>query len=86
LAIDFAIMALKDQFDVGILMSTDTDMKPALEAVLNARSARPEVAAWSGDGMHNRRLAIPGRKLWCHWLDKAAYATVADETDYSAGS
>ena len=32
LAIDFVVMAVRKELDVGILMSTDTDMKPALEA------------------------------------------------------
>jgi hypothetical protein len=44
---------------------------------------RAEVAAWSGDDMHNRRLSIPGRQLWCHWLDRSAYHKVADNVDYS---
>lgn len=83
LAVDFATMALLGDYDVGILMSTDTDMKPALEKVLSSGRARPEVAAWSGDGMHNRRLSIPGKQLWCHWLDRTIYEKVADGTDYS---
>lgn len=33
LAIDYVVMAVRREFEVGILMSTDTDMKPALEAV-----------------------------------------------------
>jgi len=30
LAIDFVAMAVRGEYDVGILMSTDTDLKPAL--------------------------------------------------------
>jgi uncharacterized LabA/DUF88 family protein len=86
LAVDFATMAQRGEFDVGILMSTDTDLKPALEVVARLTPAggpRAEVAAWSGADMHNRRLSIKDRALWCHWLDKAAYNSVADGTDYS---
>ena len=86
LAIDFATMAGAGEFDVGILMSTDTDLKPALEAVARSPKqggARAEVAAWSRTGMHNRRLSIPGGQLWCHWVDEMAYRKVADATDYS---
>lgn len=86
LAIDFVAMAVRKEYDVGILMSTDTDLKPALEAVAQLTTStgpRPEVAAWSGKGMHNRRLSISTRNLWCHWLDETAYAAVADMTDYS---
>ncbi|MFZ5851073.1 MAG: NYN domain-containing protein [Actinomycetota bacterium] len=88
LAIDFVAMAVRGEYDVGILMSTDTDLKPALEAVADLAGAsgpRPEVAAWSAEGMRNRRLSIHShsRSLWCHWLDKAAYLAVRDLTDYS---
>lgn len=89
LAIDFAMMAVLGEYEVGILMSTDTDLKPALEAVTKLGVGqgrvypRAEVAAWSGDKMHNRRLSIAGAKLWCHWLDKTVYEQVCDHTDYS---
>ncbi|GAA0363898.1 NYN domain-containing protein [Actinoallomurus spadix] len=89
IALDYVLMAERGQYDVGILMSTDTDLKPALEEVASmagtrSRPPRPEVAAWSADGRHNRRLSIKGAaNLWCHWLDKAAYQDVKDETDYA---
>jgi uncharacterized LabA/DUF88 family protein len=86
LAIDFVVMAVREEYDVGILMSTDTDLKPALEAVAVATAAggpRVEVAAWSGAEVRNRRLSISGKQLWCHWLDQAAYAKVYDWTNYS---
>lgn len=35
LALDYALMAYRQEYDVGILMSTDTDLKPALEAVVD---------------------------------------------------
>jgi uncharacterized LabA/DUF88 family protein len=86
LALDFTLMAVRGEYDVGILMSTDTDMKPALEAVAGmTRPAGPhaDVAAWSTPGRHNRRLAIPSRNLYCHWIGKDVYDQIADTTDYS---
>ena len=83
LAIDFAMMAHDRLYDVGIVMSTDTDLKPALEVVAERGRARAEVAAWSAEDMHNRRLSINGHRLWCHWLDKTNYNSVSDDTDYS---
>lgn len=87
LSLDFAMMAAAGQYDVGILFSTDTDMKPALEAVatLTNRDGHPraEVAAWSGSGQHNRRLAIKTRNLFCHWIGECTYQAMADVTDYS---
>ena len=83
LAIDFVVMASRGDFDVGILMSTDTDMKPALEAVASMTRPRADVAAWSAPGRHNRRLAISSRNLFCHWVGKDVFDQIADPTDYS---
>ena len=83
LALDYTMMAYRREYDVGILMSTDTDLKPALEAVVDLEAARVEVAAWSGQYGHSSRLAIKSRKIWCHWLDQDAYTSVRDRRDYS---
>jgi hypothetical protein len=85
LAVDFVMMALRKEYDVGILMSTDTDLKPALEAVVDLagnRSPRCEVAAWEPPHGHARRLSISRQNLWCHWLGASAFNDVADRTDY----
>ncbi len=89
LAIDFVQMAMLGEFDVGVIMSTDTDLRPALEAVLRLRpEGGPicEVAAWSKAGCHGPRLSIPSAKIWCHWLSEDDYLSVADRTDYNVGS
>lgn len=83
LAVDFGWLALEDQYDVGVLMSTDTDLKPALEKVATLTDKRVEVAAWSGEGMYNQRLVISGARLWCHWLDRKVYEQICDNTNYS---
>jgi uncharacterized LabA/DUF88 family protein len=86
LAIDFVVMAVRGTFDVGILMSTDTDMKPALQAVAEltqSHGTRADVAAWSAPGRHNRRLSISTRNLYCHWVGKDTYDRIADTANYS---
>lgn len=83
IAVDFVLMAARGDYDVGILMSADTDLKPALEAVVDLGAARVEVAAWSSQYGHSRRLAISGRSLWCHWLDESEYRQVEDTRDYA---
>jgi uncharacterized LabA/DUF88 family protein len=87
LALDFALMAVRGDYDVGILMSTDTDMKPALEAVAGigrSPAPRPEVAGWSMPPPgRSRRLAISSRNLYCHWMGKDVYDQIADTIDYS---
>ncbi|GAA4451655.1 NYN domain-containing protein [Phytohabitans houttuyneae] len=83
LAVDFGWLALEDQYDVGVLVSTDTDLKPVLEKVAILTDKRVEVAAWSGQRRYSRRLAIDSKSLWCHWLDRKVYEQVCDPTDYS---
>ena len=65
-------------------MSTDTDLIPALEFTRRRYSTtrHTEVAAWRSP-QNNRRLAIPGHNIWCHWLDRPDYDTIADPTNYN---
>lgn len=92
LALDFLAMAIRGEYEVGVIMSTDTDMKPALEKVVEHRQGlgshvpRAEVAAWECDNTYSRRLSISSAKLWCHWLGRDAYDKVADPTDYTRES
>jgi uncharacterized LabA/DUF88 family protein len=89
LAIDVVAMAVREEYDVGVVMSTDTDIKPALEAVVSLGVnpfPRVAVAAWSSPARHSRRLSIAGRQLWCFWLDENDYNAVADPTNYAAAA
>ena len=72
---------IEGSYDVGVILSTDNDLLPALEVVRNYDPSRVHVAvaAWSAPGNH-QRLRLPG--LWCHWLDQADYNAVADTTRY----
>ncbi len=83
LAIDFAAGAVDGAFDVGIIFSTDTDLVPALEFVLDRPqlNVTPEVAAWWGDGA-NAPLAVSGESIWCHRLGAEHYERVRDRRVY----
>lgn len=83
LTLDYAVMAVRDEYDVGILFSVDTDLKPALEFVASSGLARAEVAAWSAQGQHTRRLSISGRRLYCHWVDQDVYKRIQDPINYA---
>ncbi|MFN2611314.1 MAG: NYN domain-containing protein [Actinomycetota bacterium] len=82
LAIDFVVMAAKREYDIGVTMSTDSDLRPALESVIEMGGARVEVAAWSAPRAR-RRLSVADKKIWCHWLDEAHYKAVHDATNYA---
>lgn len=86
LAVDFVTMAVREEYDVGILMSMDTDLIPALEAVTMLKGdPHPfaEIAAWRSAGRSSGRLRVPGHNLWCHWLDVNDYYAIADARDYN---
>ena len=84
LAIDFIAGAIDGRYDVGVIFSTDTDLRPALEFVTDRfqQYPRAEAAAWRGPGA-NRALRVRGsRKTWVHYLDHHDYQTVRDSADY----
>jgi uncharacterized LabA/DUF88 family protein len=84
LAVDFVIMAVNKEYDIGIIASTDTDMKPALEFVYTKYRGNIDVAvvAWISATI-KRRLSISSGNIWCHSLGRADYDSVADLTDYN---
>ena len=81
ISLDIAEGASKDEYDVAILMSADSDLAPALERAMQ-HGNRVEVAAWRSPAAE-ARLRVPGRSVWCHWLDHASYRLVRDVADYS---
>lgn len=91
LAIDFVTMAVRNEYDVGILFSADTDLKPALKFVDgSATGAIGEVAAWrrstfrdASNRINQQRISLGDNKPFCHWLDRSDYISASDEVDYS---
>ena len=86
LAVDLVMMVASRECDVGILFSSDTDLVPALEAVLALRPGDPpacEVAAWAAPGTRPRSLSVPGASIRRHLLSEAEYRAVADPTYYT---
>ncbi len=83
IAVDFVIMAVRREYDIGILMSGDTDLLPAIEAVTDLGTATAEVAAWKPPTGQGRRLHIKGRSVRCHWIEEHNYITIQDNTDYN---
>jgi hypothetical protein len=69
---------------VAVVVSTDTDLVPALQAVCNLSRAlgkpRVERAAWE---CLRKRLRVPEVPLWCQSLTQAQYETVRDDTSYT---
>lgn len=71
LAIELVILSFQAQFDAIVLFSLDTDLKPALEFVLNLDPPlKVFVSAWKVDKSSNRRLHIKNAQVPCIWLDE----------------
>lgn len=84
LAVDFVMGAVKGWYDVGIIMSLDTDLRPALEVVASElHGVRVEVAAWQRPDVYSPRLTVKGMNIWCHWLGPEVYEAVEDSIDYT---
>jgi len=82
LAVDMVKGAMRDDYDVAVLVSEDSDLLPAVEAVVEV-GKRVEVVAWRPDKGWGPRLRLPKLNLWCHWLDRADFDRVRDDTDYA---
>lgn len=84
LSVDFVAGAIESAYDVGIICSTDTDLRPPIEYVAQKFAVLPraEVAAWKSP-TSNRAISIAGpKRIWCHYLDYEDYAAIEDKTNY----
>ncbi|WP_419944724.1 NYN domain-containing protein [Candidatus Poriferisodalis sp.] len=82
MALDIALGARDDMYDVAIVASADSDLVPAVEVALDA-GKRVETAMWWSSANPHHRLKIPGRRLWNHALDVARFEQVRDDADYT---
>ncbi len=83
LAIDFVVAALDGRFDVGVIFSADTDLKPAIETVIARTRLKVQVATWQPSSGYASRITIATHKIWCHYLKKADFSAVQDTTNYA---
>jgi uncharacterized LabA/DUF88 family protein len=86
LALDLVLLAQQRRYDVAVLFTTDTDLRPAVEVVMVQRLAHVEVAAWTEPRHQDQRLSVHERRVWCHWLDREVFLRVRDDRDFSDSS
>lgn len=86
LAVDMVLMAQRNEFDVAVLVSDDTDFLPALDAVVEIKQsiAACEVATWvPPDGRRPPSPRIRGDHVRLHTLREHDYRALEDPTDYA---
>ena len=81
IAVDMVRLAVRQELDVAILFSSDNDLLPAIETLMNERLCHVEVAAWERG--HRLRLGDT-QSPWCHNVNRATFETLRDSSDYSA--
>ena len=84
MALDISIGARSNSYDVAIVVSSDTDLLPALEDAVSV-GKRVETATWWVPKSPRGPLRVPGRRIWNHYLDKSLFDLVRDDTDYLTG-
>jgi uncharacterized LabA/DUF88 family protein len=78
LAVDLMVSAFRGTYDALVLFSSDTDLLPALEAVVQLRLRHIEVGCWSGSMPLRFPESNPARP-YCHFLRRADWETVIDD-------
>ena len=86
LALDFVMMAVNGEYDIGVMFSHDTDLVPALDHVHQMAGVEPWVAAWEPDTGYGHRLRTKGDTVKCLWFPRRDYVTVRDGRDYNTPS
>jgi hypothetical protein len=83
LAIDLAVMAWRDQYDIALICSSDPALLPGIRAVLDQTWKIVEVVGWHTSLGSSRRIEVRGEHVPCHWLDGQTSSASRDITDYS---
>ena len=78
LALDLAFGAEHDDWDVVVLFSADSDLRPALERAASFGTIC-EIAGWAGRGPRQSRASYVS---WEHRLRQRDYNAVQDSRDY----
>jgi hypothetical protein len=91
LAIDFASLALDDEYDIAVLASTDTDLVPPLELVVRRFPDKiVETAAYKPvpgyEESANAALDLSGGGVTRKTIDKKHFDRIADTRNFVSGS
>jgi uncharacterized LabA/DUF88 family protein len=78
IAVDLMYLAIRGEYDALELFSSDTDLLPALEAIISLGLSHMESACWTGAKSLRLPDGQPGR-LWCHRLTKADWQAVTQD-------
>lgn len=82
IALDMVLGAVRDEYDVAVLFSGDTDLVPAIDGVIEA-GKRVENAVWWPDRGPGFPLRTSGSgRIWVHRLGRRRFEAIRDQADY----
>lgn len=81
MALDIALGATNNTYDVAIAATADTDFLPAIEHALEVNK-RVETSTWWTAKSPRGKLTVPKRNIWNHNLNKSHFDLVREGTDY----
>jgi uncharacterized LabA/DUF88 family protein len=85
LAIDAIMLAVRREYDIGIIASCDSDLEPVAEALLELQKLegvpQVETVAWRG---RRNRIGLPGQRLAYRLIDERDYLLMQDLADYDS--
>lgn len=83
LATDLIAAAMGEKFDALVVVSSDTDLLPAVEYVLYETPMHIEIAAWGAQGcypLYIRQELEQGRhRPFCHYLSESVFQQVRQD-------
>ncbi len=82
MALDIVTLGSRGEYDCAAVVSTDTDLLPAIEYIKELGSPSIEVACWWSKRLH-KRLRLREGWIWCHRLSSEDYNSVCDSRDYN---
>lgn len=85
MALAIALGARDNRYDVGVVVSADSDLAPAIDVAL-AAGKDIETAMWWTEQDRNRRLRTGSLQLTHRKFDADLFGWVADRTDYATAS
>lgn len=74
--------AMEGTYDVIVIFSTDTDLLPAVELIVNSTPTHVEVAVWLADGVYPlglKKEGSPRRVPFCHYLSEDVFNAIRDD-------
>lgn len=85
LVVKLIAAGIEGKYDAVVVFSSDTDLLPAVEYVLEETGTHIEIAAWAGNNCYPLFIRDGGRKRpYCHFLSEQDFSAVRQDGIFPA--